>query len=546
MSTENNSDLLFKNSVKILTDLISFKTISGEDNTALIDYCDDILKKLGATSFRTYDDEKKRVNLFATLKAKSSNNKKPIILSGHTDVVPVSKGWSSDPFTATIKDDKLYGRGSCDMKGFIACTLAYAPIYSKSNLDRDIHFSFTFDEETACIGAPILIEELKRRNIKDGICIVGEPTNMKIIDAHKGCYEYTTHFRGLAGHSSAPHKGVSAVEYASKYVNKLMELRERLKEREPKDSIFDPPHSTLSIGGIFGGIAHNVIADKCHVNWETRPVVKEDGVFLNQEIDKYVNEVLLPDMKKIFPNASIEKNIIGEIIGFDRKSKSDACELISSLTGDNSRQVVSFGTEAGLFQEIGISTVVCGPGSIEQAHKIDEFIILDELKKRVKKDSIFDPPHSTLSIGGIKGGIAHNVIADKCSVEWETRPVVKDDGEFVTKEIDKYANEVLLPEMKKVFPDSYIKKEVIGEVVGFNRLDDSEACEFVSNITGDNSREVVSFGTEAGLFQELGISTVVCGPGSIEQAHKIDEFIELNEMKKCLKFLEGVKDKSVN
>ena len=384
MSTANNSEQLFNNSVKILTDLIGFKTISGEDNSSLIDYCDDILKKLGATSFRTYDDEKKRVNLFATLKAKTSQTKKPIILSGHTDVVPVSKGWSSDPFIATIKEDKLFGRGSCDMKGFIACALAYAPIYSKSNLDRDIHFSFTFDEETACIGAPILIEELKRRNIKDGICIVGEPTNMKIIDAHKGCYEYTTHFRGLAGHSSTPHKGVSAVEYASRYVNKLMELRERLKEREPKDSIFDPPHSTLSIGGIFGGIAHNVIADKCHVDWETRPVVKEDGIFLNQEIDKYANEVLLPDMKKIFPNASIEKNIIGEIIGFDRKSKSDACELISSLTGDNSRQVVSFGTEAGLFQEIGISTVVCGPGSIEQAHKIDEFIILDELKKCLK------------------------------------------------------------------------------------------------------------------------------------------------------------------
>ena len=381
MSTENNSENLYTNSVKILTDLIGFKTISGEDNSALIDYCDEILKQLGATSFRTYDDEKKRVNLFATLKAKNSNNKKPIILSGHTDVVPVSKGWSSDPFTATIKDDKLYGRGSCDMKGFIACALAYAPIYSKSDLDRDIHFSFTFDEETACQGAPILIEELKKRSIKNGICIIGEPTNMKIIDAHKGCYEYTTYFKGLAGHSSAPHKGVSAVEYASRYVNKLIELREKLKERTPKDSIFDPPHSTLSIGGIFGGIAHNVIADKCHVNWETRPVVKEDAVFLNQELDKYANEVLLPEMKKIFPNASIEKDIIGEIVGFDREEKSDACELISNLTGDNSRQVVSFGTEAGLFQEIGISTVVCGPGSIEQAHKIDEFIVLDELKK---------------------------------------------------------------------------------------------------------------------------------------------------------------------
>ena len=381
MSTANNSEQLFDNSVKILTDLIGFKTISGEDNSSLIDYCDDILKKLGATSFRTYDDEKKRVNLFATLKAKSSQTKKPIILSGHTDVVPVSKGWSSDPFTATIREDKLYGRGSCDMKGFIACALAYAPIYSKSDLDRDIHFSFTFDEETACQGAPILIEELKKRGIKNGICIIGEPTNMKIIDAHKGCYEYTTYFKGLAGHSSAPHKGVSAVEYASRYVNKLIELREKLKERTPKDSIFDPPHSTLSIGGIFGGIAHNVIADKCHVNWETRPVVKEDAVFLNQELDKYANEVLLPEMKKIFPNASIEKDIIGEIVGFDREEKSDACELISNLTGDNSRQVVSFGTEAGLFQEIGISTVVCGPGSIEQAHKIDEFIVLDELKK---------------------------------------------------------------------------------------------------------------------------------------------------------------------
>jgi len=381
MSTENNMQTLYENSVKILTDLIAFKTVSGEDNNSLINYCDEILKKLGATSFKTFDNEKKRVNLFATLKAKKSNSKKPIILSGHTDVVPVSKSWSTDPFKATIKENKLFGRGSCDMKGFIACTLAYAPIYSKTNLDRDIHFSFTFDEETACQGAPILIEELKKKGIKDGICIIGEPTNMKIIDAHKGCYEYTTYFEGLAGHSSAPHKGVSAVEYAARYVNKLIELRQKLIDRAPKDSIFDPPYSTLQIGGVFGGIAHNVIADKCHVNWETRPVVKEDGVFLNSELDKYANEVLLPEMRKIYPNSSIKKKIIGEIIGFDRDTKSDACELVSSLTGDNSREVVSFGTEAGLFQEIGISTVVCGPGSIEQAHKIDEYIVLDELKK---------------------------------------------------------------------------------------------------------------------------------------------------------------------
>ena len=384
MSTEINLNELYNNSIKILSDLIGFKTISGEDNSNLINYCENYLHNFGATSFKTFDDEKKRVNLFATIKAKKSNGIKPIILSGHTDTVPVSKSWSTDPFKATIKEEKLYGRGSCDMKGFIACTLAFAPIYSKTDLNRDIHFSFTFDEETACIGAPILIKELKKRNINEGICIVGEPTKMKIIDAHKGCYEYTTYFEGLAGHSSMPHKGVSAVEFATKYSNKLIELREELKKRSPKDSIFDPPFSTLQVGGIFGGIAHNVIADKCHVEWETRPVVKEDGIFLNQEIDKYANEVLLPEMRKVFTNSRITKKIIGEVAGFNRVLNSEACEFVSSLTGDNSREVVSFGTEAGLFQEIGISTVVCGPGSIEQAHKVDEFIELSELKKCIK------------------------------------------------------------------------------------------------------------------------------------------------------------------
>ena len=373
-------NILFEKSIKILKDLISFKTISGENNSSLINYCEDILTKCGASSFKVFDDEKKRVNLFATLKAKKPNGKEPIILSGHTDVVPVSKGWSTDPFIAEIKDEKLYGRGSCDMKGFLACSLAFAEIFSKSNLSRDIHFSLTFDDETACIGAPLLIKELKKRKITNGICIVGEPTEMKIIDSHKACYEYTTFFEGLAGHSSKPDEGVNAAEYASKYVNKLMSLRSDLINRKPKDSIFTPSYSTLSIGGIFGGIAHNVIADKCHVNWETRPVNKEDGIFLNSEIDKYA-EKLLSEMKKKYPDASIKKKIIGEIIGFNRVNDSKACEFVSSITGDNSREVVSFGTEAGLFQEIGISTVVCGPGSIEQAHKIDEFIELSEIKK---------------------------------------------------------------------------------------------------------------------------------------------------------------------
>ena len=378
MAIDNN---LYEKSIKILTDLIGFQTVSGTDNSELINYCEKILNDLGIETFKVFDDEEKRVNLFGTLKAKKTNGKKPIILSGHTDVVPVSKGWSSDPFTATIKNEKLYGRGSCDMKGFIACTLAFAPVFKESNLDRDIHFCYTFDEETACIGAPLLIKELKKRDIKNGICIIGEPTNMKIIDAHKGMNEYTVHFGGLAGHSSKPHMGVNAIEYASRYINKLLELRQELIKRAPKDCIFDPPHSTLSIGGISGGIAHNVIADKCKVKWETRPVNKADGDFVTKEIEKFVSEKLLPDMKKVFPNSYIKKEIIGEVVGFEKLDESEACEFVASITGDNSREVVSFGTEAGLFQEVGISTVVCGPGSIEQAHKIDEFIELNELKK---------------------------------------------------------------------------------------------------------------------------------------------------------------------
>ena len=378
MSLDSN---LYQKSIKILTDLISFRTISGKDNGPLIDYCDEILKKNGVSTFRVFDENKERVNLFGTIKGKITNGKKPIILSGHTDVVPVSKGWSTDPFIATIKDDKLFGRGSCDMKGFIACVLAYVPELSSVNLDRDIHFSFTFDEETACIGAPLLIKELKKRRIQDGICIIGEPTKMKIIDAHKGMNEYTIHFEGLAGHSSQPNKGVNAIEYASRYVSKLLELRKELIKRAPKDCIFDPPYSTLSIGGISGGIAHNVIADKCKVEWETRPVVKEDGIFVTEQIESFVKKDLLPEMKKTFPESNIRKEIIGEVIGFNRINESQACEFVSSITGDNSREVVSFGTEAGLFQEIGISTVVCGPGSIEQAHKIDEFIELSEIKK---------------------------------------------------------------------------------------------------------------------------------------------------------------------
>ena len=386
MSMEKNVvDKIFQETLKILSDLIKFQTVSGTSNLALIEYCEKKLNQVGASSFRTSDEAKKRFNLFSTVYGKNKVNGGGIILSGHTDVVPASaKEWKSDPFISTEKNNKVYGRGTSDMKGFIACCLALAPYFASQNLKKPIHFSFTYDEETACQGAPVMIKELKKRNLNCSICIVGEPTNMKAVQAHKGCYEYSTYFTGLAGHGSAPDKGVNAVEYATRFVNKLLELRKELKKREPKNSVFTPPYTTLGVGRIKGGLARNVIADKCVVDWELRPVVPEDGVYVNKIMDAYVKDVLLPEMRKVYPKADIKKEIIGEIIGFNKEEDSEAINLVCNLTGDNSREVVSFGTEAGLFQEIGISTVVCGPGSVEQAHTIDEYVSFDQLKKCLK------------------------------------------------------------------------------------------------------------------------------------------------------------------
>ena len=378
-------DQAFPETLKILLDLINFQTVSGTSNLKLIEYCEKKLSKLGAISFKTFHDSGLQANLFSTINGKEKLNGGGIILSGHTDVVPASpKEWTSNPYVAKEKDNKIYGRGSCDMKGFIACTLAIAPFFASQKLKKPINFAYTYDEETSCLGVPVMLKEIKKRNIKYPVCIIGEPTSMKAINAHKGYYEYITHFTGLAGHASNPSKGVSAVEYAIRYSNKLMEIRNELKKRKPKNSIFSPPYSTLQIGRVKGGIATNVIADQCIVDWEVRPVTPDDGEFVTKNIESYVKETLLPEMKKNYPKANIKKETIGETRGFEEEEKPSAVDLVCNLTGDNSRGVVSFGTEAGLFQEIGISTVVCGPGSIEQAHTIDEYITFDQLKLCLK------------------------------------------------------------------------------------------------------------------------------------------------------------------
>ena len=382
---KNIIDQVFPETLKILADLIKFQTVSGTSNLKLIEYCEKKLNESGATSFKTFHKSGLQANLFSTINGKEKLNSEGIILSGHTDVVPASSNeWSSDPYITQEKDNKVYGRGSCDMKGFIACTLVMAPLFAKQKLKKPIHFSYTYDEETSCLGAPVLLKELKKRNVNYSVCIIGEPTDMKAIHAHKGYNEYKTYFTGLAGHASDPVHGVNAIEYAIRYANKLMELREELKKRKSKDSVFTPPYSTLQIGKISGGLSTNVIADQCIVDWEVRPITPEDGKFISQNIESYAKETLLPEMRKVYPKANIKKETVGETIGFNKVEKSDAVDLVCNLTGDNSRGAISFGTEAGLFQELGISTVVCGPGSIKQAHTIDEYVTFDQLKLCLK------------------------------------------------------------------------------------------------------------------------------------------------------------------
>jgi len=300
MGTQNKViDQIFPETLKILSDLIKFQTVSGAPNFKLIEYCEKKLSKLGAISSKTINESTQQANLFSTINGKKKLNGGGIILSGHTDVVPASpKEWSSDPYVAREKDNKIYGRGSCDMKGFIACTLAVAPLFASENLKKPIHFSYTFDEETACLGAPLMLADLKKRKIDYSACIIGEPTSMKAITAHKGYNEYVTYFTGLSGHASNPERGVSAVEYAIRYSNKLMELRNELKKRKPKRTLFSPPYSTLQIGKITGGIGTNVIADRCILDWEVRPVAREDGEFINKNIDSYTEKTLLPEMKQ--------------------------------------------------------------------------------------------------------------------------------------------------------------------------------------------------------------------------------------------------------
>lgn len=364
--------------VSLLERLVAYPTVSSDSN---LDMAADIAQHLedcGARVELFHDESGRKANVFATLGPETSGG---VILSGHTDVVPVAdQVWKSDPFTLRQSDDLLFGRGTCDMKGFIAAALVMARHFRTSDLRRPVHFAFSYDEEVGCLGARALLPELEQRANKPSMAIIGEPTEMRVIEGHKGCCEYTTRFKGRAGHGSAPERGVNAVEYATRYVAKLMELRGSLMMRAPQNSRFQPPWTTVNVGQLTGGSAHNVIASSAEVAWEMRPVQQSDQDYVNEKLASYVAEDLLPVMQAIAPEADITTEVVGEISGLEIMDENSARDLVCALLGANSTDVVAFGTEAGLFQQIGMSAVVCGPGSIHQAHKPDEYVSLGQLE----------------------------------------------------------------------------------------------------------------------------------------------------------------------
>ena len=363
--------------VALLDRLVAFPTISSDSNLAMIADLAARLTDVGARVEMFTDDTGAKANLFATLGPEGDGG---LILSGHTDVVPVAEqDWSSDPFVMREDAGRLYGRGTCDMKGFIAAAIVMAQDYAQVDLKRPLHFAFTYDEEVGCLGARNLVPELQKRGLRPAMAIIGEPTLMGVIEGHKGCCEYTVRFGGLEGHGSAPDRGVNAVEYAVRYVSRLMELRGELMARAPRNSRYQPPWSTINIGSLRGGVAHNVIAGKAELEWETRPVQRGDLAFVKEAIAAYVAQELLPAMRAVYPEASIETDVIGETPGLEVLDENAARDLVAGLVGANGSDVVPFGTEAGLFQEMGMSVVVCGPGSIDQAHKPDEFVSVDQL-----------------------------------------------------------------------------------------------------------------------------------------------------------------------
>jgi acetylornithine deacetylase len=360
--------------------LISFNTVSRDSNLGLIEWVRDYLLRLGATTRLTHDATGKKANLFATL---GDSNKPGLILSGHTDVVPVDgQNWESDPFVATERDGKLYARGSADMKGFIGIALTQAPKFiaalNANRLEAPLHYALSYDEEVGCLGVRGLIRDLQENAIRPAGCVVGEPTSMQPIIAHKGTHRFRCSVHGREAHSSYVTHGVNAIEYAARLVVFIRQIADRLAQIEQRDYGFSVPYSTLSTGLIQGGIAANVVPKDCvfHFDMRTLPQASPDALY--QEIRSYA-ETLAAEMRRVDANAGIDLQWMSQTVGLAAAETDAIVQWAMQLSRNTSVGKVSYGTEAGLFQKMGVPTVICGPGDIAEAHRPNEFVALDQL-----------------------------------------------------------------------------------------------------------------------------------------------------------------------
>jgi len=376
--------------VEMLRRLVAFDTTSRASNLALIHWVRDYLGEHGIASRLVHDEAGRKANLFATIgpgKSAANGNGASgasfaggIVLSGHTDVVPIDgQEWSSDPFAIVERDGRLYGRGTCDMKGFIAVALALVPEWVRAPFVTPLHLAFSYDEEVGCLGVRRLLEDLDEAGIKPSACIVGEPTEMQVVRAHKGKLSYRCHVRGFECHSSLAPRGVNAVEYAAALIAYLTAMGRRFAAHGPYDRAFDIPHSTVHVGTVQGGTALNIVPKDCRFDFEFRHLPGENPAAMLRDAQDFAARELIPPMHAVNADTGFRWEKISSFPGADTDEGAEIVSLAKRATGRNSAGKVAFGCEAGLYDAAGIPTVICGPGHIDQAHKPDEFVALAQL-----------------------------------------------------------------------------------------------------------------------------------------------------------------------
>jgi acetylornithine deacetylase len=366
--------------VSILSTLVAFDTTSRNSNLELIAWVEEYLKPLGFEMERVYDPTGTKANLWATI---GPQDRPGFVLSGHTDVVPVDgQNWASDPFALREADGRLYGRGACDMKGFLAVCLARAQDMAKARLDRPIHLAFSYDEEVGCVGARNLAGWLKQLPVTQEACFVGEPTSMQVVIGHKGKRSVRVKVRGLTQHSSLAPQGVNAVEFGAMLVAEIRRIADELSVSSNQDPLYDVAHSTGHVGVLRGGTALNIVPDECEILFEFRVIGGDDADALVQRVVDYARNELEPRMKAVDPATGFDIDVYAGFPGLDTGPDAQIVTLAKKIAGRNYHAKVAFGAEAGLFDTIaGIPSVIVGPGAISQAHQADEWVAISELEK---------------------------------------------------------------------------------------------------------------------------------------------------------------------